>query len=63
MVTSSPKTRTLTIGLASFTQAVEGASEWGVIAAGTVIVILPLGIAFIIFQKQFVNSFMFSGIK
>ncbi|MBW2056714.1 MAG: carbohydrate ABC transporter permease [Deltaproteobacteria bacterium] len=63
MVTSSPSTRTLTIGLASFTQAAEGASEWGVIAAGTVIVILPLGVAFIAFQKQFVNSFMFSGIK
>ena len=63
MVTSSPSTRTLTIGLASFTQATEGASEWGVIAAGTVIVILPLAIAFIAFQKQFVSSFMFSGIK
>ncbi len=63
MVTDSPGTRTLTVGLASFTRGAEGAAEWGLIAAGTMLVMLPLMIAFIAFQKQFVNSFMFSGIK
>lgn len=63
MVTDSPATRTLTVGLASFTRGAEGAAEWGLIAAGTMLVMLPLMIAFIAFQKQFVNSFMFSGIK
>lgn len=63
MVIDSPEKRTLTVGLASFTRAAEGASEWGLIAAGTMLVMLPLMIAFFAFQKQFVNSFMFSGIK
>ncbi|MFI4988808.1 MAG: carbohydrate ABC transporter permease, partial [Alphaproteobacteria bacterium] len=61
MVISSPKRQTLTVGLASFTQASEGAAEWGLIAAGTLLVTLPLILAFIAFQRQFVNSFMFSG--
>jgi sn-glycerol 3-phosphate transport system permease protein len=63
MVTDSPGTRTLTVGLASFTRGAEGGAEWGLIAAGTLLVMLPLMIAFLAFQKQFVNSFMFSGIK
>ena len=63
MVTSSPDKRTVTIGLAMFTTAGEGASDWGLIAAGTALVVLPLLVAFIAFQRQFVNSFMFSGMK
>jgi sn-glycerol 3-phosphate transport system permease protein len=63
MVIDSPDKMTLTVGLASFTRAAEGAADWGLIAAGTMIVMLPLIIAFLLFQKQFVNSFMFSGIK
>ena len=63
MVIDSPENQTLTVGLASFTRSAEGAADWGLIAAGTLLVMLPLMIAFFIFQKQFVNSFMFSGIK
>ena len=63
MVINSPKRQTLVVGLASFTQAGEGAAEWGLIAAGTLLVTLPLILAFIAFQRQFVNSFMFSGLK
>ena len=63
MVTNAPDRRTLTVGLASFTQGAEGAQEWGLIAAGTLLVAAPLAIAFIAFQRQFVGSFMFSGIK
>jgi sn-glycerol 3-phosphate transport system permease protein len=63
MVTSSPENRTLTVGLASFTQGAEGGQQWGLIAAGTLLVALPLLIAFVGFQRQFVNSFLFSGIK
>jgi sn-glycerol 3-phosphate transport system permease protein len=63
MVTNSPERRTLTVGLASFTSGAEGGHEWGLIAAGTLIVALPLMIAFLAFQRQFVNSFMFSGVK
>ncbi len=63
MVIDSPEKQTLTIGLASFTRSAEGAADWGLIAAGTMLVMLPLMIAFFAFQKQFINSFMFSGIK
>lgn len=63
MATSSPDTRTLTVGLASFTLGAEGASEWGLVAAGAMLVMLPLIVAFFVFQRQFVNSFMFSGLK
>lgn len=63
MVIDSPDNMTLTVGLASFTRAAEGAADWGLIAAGTMIVMAPLILAFVLFQKQFVSSFMFSGIK
>jgi len=63
MVVSSTENQTLTIGLASFTRGAESASQWGVIAAGTFLVAAPLMIAFALFQRQFVNSFLFSGVK
>jgi sn-glycerol 3-phosphate transport system permease protein len=63
MVTNAPDNRTLTVGLTAFTKGAEGAQEWGLIAAGTLLVALPLLIAFTAFQRQFVNSFMFSGLK
>ncbi|WP_420562962.1 carbohydrate ABC transporter permease [Thalassobaculum sp.] len=63
MVISSPDNQTLTIGLASFTMGAESASQWGVMAAGTFLVVAPLLAAFALFQRQFVNSFLFSGVK
>ena len=63
MVINAPEKRTLTVGLASFTSGAEGGHEWGLVAAGTLLVAAPLIIAFLAFQRQFVNSFMFSGVK
>ena len=63
MVIDSPSHQTLTLGLASFVSGGEGAAEWGLIAAGTLIVSLPLFATFIVFQRQFINSFVLSGIK
>jgi len=63
MATSSPSTQVLTVGLASFTSGAEAGSEWGVIAAGTFFVAAPLLVIFVSFQRQFVSSFTFSGIK
>lgn len=63
MATSSPSNQVLTVGLASFTSGTEAGSEWGVIAAGTFFVAAPLLVAFLLFQRQFVSSFTFSGIK
>lgn len=63
MATSSPSNQVLTVGLASFTAGAEAGSEWGVIAAGTFLVAAPLLAGFVLFQRQFVSSFTFSGIK
>lgn len=63
MVINSPDNRPLTVGLAAFTRGQEGAQAWGVIAAGTLLVIAPLATGFLMFQRRFVNSFISSGIK
>jgi len=63
MATSSPSTQVLTVGLASFTSGAEAGSEWGVVAAGTFFVAAPLLVIFVRFQRHFVSSFTFSGIK
>lgn len=63
IVINSPGARTLTLGLASVLGGAEGAAEWGLIAAATLLVSAPLLAAFFAFQRQFVDSFVFSGIK
>jgi sn-glycerol 3-phosphate transport system permease protein len=63
MVLNEPGKQTLTVGLASFALGTEGGKEWGLLAAGTLLVMFPLLALFATFQRQFVNSFMFSGLK
>ena len=63
IVTNTERARTVTVGLASFTQSAESGAEWNLIAAGAVIVILPLLVVFILFQRRFMESFMYSGLK
>ena len=63
MVINSPDKRPLTVGLSVFTKTSEGTQAWGTIAAGTLIVIAPLLVTFLIFQKRFISSFVTSGIK
>jgi len=63
MAVSSPKNQVLTVGLASFASGAEAGSAWGVVAAGTFLVAGPLLILFLVFQRRFVSSFVFSGIK
>lgn len=63
MAVSSPSRQVLTVGLASFASGAEAGSAWGVVAAGTFLVAGPLLILFLIFQRRFVSSFVFSGIK
>jgi sn-glycerol 3-phosphate transport system permease protein len=62
VVTSSVETRPLTVGLAIF-GAPESGVDWSVISAGTLMAVAPLLIAFLLFQRQFVQSFMHAGIK
>ncbi len=63
MVISDPDKQTLTIGLAAFALGAEGGKEWGVLAAGTLLVMAPLAVVFVAFQRRFVDSFVFSGVK
>ena len=62
MITNSVETRPITVRLAIL-GAPESGVNWTIITAGTLIWIAPLLIAFVLFQHQFAQSFMFSGIK
>jgi sn-glycerol 3-phosphate transport system permease protein len=63
IVTNTDDVRPLTVGLALFTKASESGSDWSLITAGTLMVVLPLLLAFFLFQRPFINSFMRSGLK
>ena len=62
IVTNSPSTRPLTVGLSLFA-APENGVDISVISAATVMVIAPLLIGFLIFQRQFVQAFLTAGVK
>jgi len=62
IVTNSPSTRPLTVGLSLFA-APESGVDISVISAATVMVIAPLLIGFLIFQRQFVQAFLTAGVK
>ena len=62
VITNSVTTRPLTVGLAIF-GAPESGVEWPIITAGTLLAVAPLLVAFLLFQRQFVQSFMHAGIK
>ena len=63
VVTNSAASRPLTVGLAVFTQLGEIGAQWPLVTAGTIIVVGPLLLLFLIFQRQFVESFVHSGLK
>lgn len=62
IITNSVETRPLTVGLSVFA-AKDSGVEWSVINAATLMSSAPLLIAFLLFQRQFVQSFMRAGIK
>lgn len=64
IVINSPAKRSLPLGLALLTKtSVEAGPMWSAAAAATIIIMLPLLILFIFFQKQFIKSFLTSGLK
>ena len=63
VITESVQKRTLAVGMAYFGVQAESASEWGLTMAAAILVILPLLIALVFFQRQLVASFVTSGIK
>ncbi len=62
IVTDTPDVRTLTIGLGMFVQQESGA-DWTLLMAATAFVTAPLLGIFLVFQRKFIESFMFSGLK
>ena len=62
IVTDTPDVRTLTIGLGMFVQQESGA-DWTLLMAATVFVTAPLLVIFLVFQRKFIESFMFTGLK
>ena len=62
IVTNSPDTRPLTVGLSIF-GAPENGVDISVISAATLMSVAPLLIAFLLFQRQFVQAFLRAGIK
>ena len=63
IITNSAESRPLTAGLVRFTQLGEIGAQWSLLTAATLMVIAPLFIAFLLFQRRFIQSFMHSGIK
>ena len=63
LAVSSPQHQVLTVGLASFTLASESGGSWGVIAAGTALVALPLLLGFTLLQRRFTASLASTGLK
>ena len=62
IITNSVNARPLTVGLQVFSSADQGI-DWSIITAATLMTSAPLLIGFLLFQRQFVQSFMRAGIK
>ena len=62
IITNSVEARPVTVGLQVFSSTDQGI-DWSIITAATLLSTAPLLIAFLIFQRQFVQSFMRAGIR
>ena len=62
IITNSVETRPVTVGLQVFSATDQGI-DWSIITAATILSVAPLLVAFLLFQRQFVASFMRAGIR
>lgn len=63
VVTQSESVRPLTVAINKLIRTADQGSLYSLLMAGTVLVIAPLSIVFMIFQRRFVESFASSGVK
>ena len=63
IITRSEEIRPLTVGLNKLIKTTDQGAFYGQLMAGTLIVVAPLMLLFILFQRQFVESFARSGIR
>ncbi len=62
VITNTVDTRPVTVGLSVFASTDQGI-DWAIISAATLMSSAPLLLAFLLFQRQFVQSFMRAGIR
>jgi sn-glycerol 3-phosphate transport system permease protein len=62
IITDSVESRPVTVGLQVFSSTDQGI-DWSIITAATLLTTGPLLVAFLLFQRQFVQSFMRAGIR
>ncbi len=62
IITNSVESRPVTVGLQVFSSPDQGI-DWSIINAATLLTTAPLLLAFLLFQRQFVQSFMRAGIR
>lgn len=63
IMTNSTKMRTLPVGLAQMRSGSEQGSQWQIIMAATVMVIMPILLLFAFFQRYFVEGIARTGLK
>lgn len=63
LIVTSNMSRPLTMGLLRFTQLTDIGAQWSLVMAATIIIAFPLLAIFLVFQRQFLRSFMHSGLK
>ena len=62
VITDSVNTRPVTVGLSVFASTDQGI-DWPIVTAATLLTSAPLLAAFLLFQRQFVQSFLRAGIR
>jgi sn-glycerol 3-phosphate transport system permease protein len=62
IITNSVETRPLTVGLAIFASPDQGI-DWAIICAATLLSSAPLLVAFLLFEREFVQSYTRSGLR
>lgn len=62
VMTDSAEVRPLTLGIAMLRQT-EGISNWHIIMAGNVVLVLPILIIYVFCARHIVKAFVYSGIK
>ncbi len=63
IMTTSDKMRTLPVGIVAMRGGAEGGSNWHIIMAATVIVLLPILLLFIFAQRYFIEGIARTGLK
>jgi ABC-type glycerol-3-phosphate transport system permease component len=61
VITTSDQMRVLTVGLASLKG--QWVTDWGIVAAGSVLIMLPMTLVFLFFQRYFIQASIAGALK